>query len=141
MPMQHLDALWKAVSAAGTVADIARRTQSYHFQVEKTITCYMQAEGVEVRLTRWEQPRIELVAQLQAAFGWRLAAEQDEAGVYIVAARRPVVGGLASATFRLAAPHEAYLIFKLAGGRLVLEDVDGTLHLPPGAGSVRLESV
>ncbi len=137
--MQHLDALWKAVSAAGTVADLARRTQTYQFQVTGPVTCYFQADGVEVRLTRWEDPRIEVVAQLQAAFGWRLAAEQDEAGVYIVAARRAVVGGLAAATFHLSAPYDTYLILKLAGGRVVLEAVDGTLHLPPGAAPMRLE--
>ena len=47
------------------------------------------AKHAEVRVSRWEFPRIEVTAQLQAPWGWRVESEQDDAGVYFVARRRP----------------------------------------------------
>lgn len=129
--MQHLNTLWQAVNAASTVAELARQSQTFHFGVVKPVTLYLQAEGAEVRVKRWGMPQIQVTAQLQAAFGWRVATDQDDAGVYIVAKRRPVVGGLARGTFHVSVPHDTYLILKLADGRVILDDVSGTLHIPP----------
>jgi hypothetical protein len=72
-----------------------------------------------------------IAAQLQAAFGWRIASDQDGAGVYFVARRRPVVGGLSRALFRVNVPYETYLVLNLTSGRLVLDEVNGTLELGP----------
>jgi hypothetical protein len=79
------------------------------------------------------------MAQLQAAFGWRVATDQDDAGVYVVARRRPVVGTLSSALFSILVPQDAYLILKLADGRVTLNHIDGTLQVPPlEAGEIKL---
>lgn len=128
--MQHLNTLWQAVNAASTVAELARQSQTFHFGVVKPVTLFLQAEGAEVRVKRWEMPQIQVTVQLQAAFGWRVATDQDDAGVYVVAKRRPVVGGLSRGTFMISAPHDTYLILKLTDGRVVLDDVSGTLHVP-----------
>jgi len=128
--MQHLNTLWQAVNVASSVTELARQTQTFHFSVSGAVTLYLQAESAEVRVTRWVEPKIEVTAQLQAAFGWRLATDQDEAGVYVVARRRLVVGTLSSAVFSLLVPKDTYLIFKLTDGRVVLNHVDGTLHVP-----------
>lgn len=143
-PLQHLNTLWQAVSAASAVAELARHSQTFHFGVPQPITFYLQAEYAEVRLKRWGYPRIEVTAQLQAAFGWRVAADQDDAGVYIVAKRRPVVGSLSRAVFDVSVPGDTYLMLKLSEGRLVIEDVSGALHIPPpdadGRVALRTES-
>jgi hypothetical protein len=129
--MQHLNTLWKAVNAASVVTDLARTSHLHSFIVTTPITFYLQAEHTTVHITRWSEPKIEVNAQLQAAFGWRLAADQDEAGVYVVAKRRAVVGGLSSAIFHIALRHDTHLILRLTDGQVILEGVDGTLHIPP----------
>lgn len=129
--MQRLNTLWQAVNAASTVAELARQSQTFHFGVSQPITFYLRAEHAEVRVTRWTQPKIEVAVQLQAAFGWRMETDQDEAGVYMVAKRRTLVGGFSSATFNILVPHDTYLMLNLTDGRLVLEHVEGSLHIPP----------
>jgi hypothetical protein len=129
--MQHLNTLWQALNVASSVTELARHTETYHFGVRGAVTLYLQAEGAEVRVFRWTEPKIEVTAQLQAKFGWRMATDQDDAGVYVVARRRPVVGSFSSALFKVLVPQSAYLILKLADGRVVLEHLDGTLHVPP----------
>lgn len=139
--MQHLNTLWQAVNVAASVTELARQTQTFHFSVSGAVTLYLQAESAEVRVTRWVEPKIEVTAQLQAAFGWRLATDQDEAGVYVVARRRLVVGTLSSAVFSLFVPQDTYLIFKLTDGRVVLNHMNGTLYVPAAdaGGSVVLK--
>jgi post-segregation antitoxin (ccd killing protein) len=129
--MQHLNTLWQAVNVASSVTELARQSQTYHFNVSGAVTFYLQAESAAVRVTRWNEPKVEVTAQLQAAFGWRVATDQDDAGVYVVARRRPVVGTLSSALFSVLVPLDAYLIFKLADGRVTLNHIDGTLQVPP----------
>ena len=139
---KHLNTLWQVVNVASTVADFARQSQTYTFTVGQAVTVYLQAEQAEIRLVRWGQPKVDVFIQLQAAFGWRVATDQDADGVYVVARRRMLVGGFSRATFTLSVPHDAYLILKLAASSLTLADVDGTLHVPPTAvdGQLRLAS-
>lgn len=129
--MQRLNSVWQIVNAASTVRDLAQATRTYHFAVTPPVTFYLRAENAEVRVIRWTRPIIEVTTRLQAPFGWRVAAEQDEAGVYVAAARRAVVGGLASARFEVRIPQETYLVLRLENGVLHLENVNGTLHLDP----------
>jgi hypothetical protein len=129
--MHKLNTLWQIVSAASTVRDIAQHSRSYHFAVSGPVTFYLRADHTDVHLLRWVQPRIEVTTRLQGAFGWRVAAEQDEAGVYMAARRRSVVGGLSTARFEVRVPRDTYLIFKLHAGSLSLDGIDGTLHIPP----------
>ncbi|MEO8607069.1 MAG: hypothetical protein ABI690_04275 [Chloroflexota bacterium] len=129
--MQHLNTLWQAVNVASSVTELARQSQTFHFNVNGAVTFYLQAESAEVRVTRWNEPKIEVMAQVQAAFGWRMETDQDEAGVYVVARRRLVVGTLSSAVFSVLVPQSAYLILKLSDGRVTLNHVDGTIQVPP----------
>lgn len=130
----NLNTLNELASAVSTVAEIARHTQTYRFNVSGAITLYMDAEGAEIRVLR--QPDagnglIEVNATLQAPFAWRIATDQDEAGVYVVARRRPVVGAVASGVFALNVPRDAYCVLKLKDCRLSLEGVTGMIELPP----------
>jgi hypothetical protein len=131
--VKHLNVLWQAANTASVVGDFARQsqTQTYVFRVQEPTTVYIRAEQTEVRVMRWNVPQVEITLQLQAAFGWRTAAEQDDAGVYVVAKRRPLLGAVSSAVIRVIAPHDAYLLLKLENGRVLLDEVWGTLRLPP----------
>lgn len=139
--VDHLNTIWKAVNVASTVSEMARQSQTYHFPVSGPITLYLRAEQAEVRLTRWAKPEIEVTAQLQVAFGWKLVTDQDEAGVYIVAKRRALVGGFSSVIFSILAPPDTYLLLNLDESRVLLEHVDGTLHIPPAGaeGTLKIE--
>jgi hypothetical protein len=87
--MQKLNTLWQLVNAAfvnaaSSVRDITHHTKTYYFGVNGQITFYLQAENAEVNIKRWMRPQIEVTVKLQASFGWRIAAEQDDAGVYSI---------------------------------------------------------
>lgn len=129
--MQHLNTLSQLVNAASTVVELTRSSQTYTFNVGSRVTCYLHVAGGEVRVTRRDAPVIDVTAQLQAPFAWRIAAEQDEAGVYFVALRRPIVGAMAGASFAVAVPTDAHLTLQLERTRLTLEAVDGVIDLPP----------
>ncbi len=131
--MQNLNTLWKIASAASEVAELARSSDTYRFNVEGEITFFLHTHHAEVRVTRWTEARIEVVAQLQAPFGWRVETDQDDAGVYFVARRRPVVGGLSGAVFAVSIPATTYLVLKLEQGRLLLDNLSGTVNVPPPA--------
>lgn len=95
--MQHLDKLWKVINAAGTVRDLAQESKTLRFQVQPPITLYLHAEHATVIIHRHDEPVITVDTVLQAGFGWRLADDQDDAGVYLVAKRRTLVGGMSRA--------------------------------------------
>lgn len=129
--MQRLNTLWQMANAASSVRDFTQESRVYTFQVDPLVTFYLQADNTEVHVKRWERPMIEVKTTLQAPFGWRVVTDQDDVGVYVVARRRAVVGGLSSARFTVVVPRAAYLILKLAEGALKLDNINGTLRIPP----------
>ena len=136
--MQHLNTLSQVMSAASSVAELARASQHYSFLVRPGSTCYVHVAGGEIRIARQPATLVEISAKLQAPFGWRIAAEQDEAGVYFVALRRAIVGALADASFLVTVPQDAHLTLKLDHTRLCLENVEGTFELSPQTIMLRL---
>jgi hypothetical protein len=128
--MQRIHRLMQVVNAASSVAEIVREKQVYRYGVQSACALYLHAEGAEVRLFRWELPAIEIVAQLQASFGWRIASEQDEAGVYFVAKRRPFVGAVAGGTFALTVPRETHVILRLERCQVWMTNVSSTVEIP-----------
>ena len=129
--MQHLNTLTQLVNAASSVVDLARSSRTYVFNVAGNPTCYVHVSGGEVRVARHDLPQIEIAASIQAPFAWRVAAEQDEAGVYLVALRRPVFGSVGGASFLISVPEHVHLVLRLQRSRLSLEDVNGLIELPP----------
>jgi hypothetical protein len=113
------------------VRDLAPQTKNYPFAVIGATTFYLQTENAEIHITRWSKPMIEATVILQGAFGWKIATDQDEAGVYIAAKRKMAVGGFSSATFEILLPHDAHIILNLETCTVTLNDVSDTLHFPP----------
>jgi glutamate synthase domain-containing protein 1 len=129
--MQHLNTLTQVANAASALAELTRKSTTYRFNVMADTTFYLDVSQAEVRLLRHPAAQIEVTMMLQAPFAWRVVTDQDEAGVYVVAKLRPVVGGLAGALFSVVVPDQAHLVLKLQRCRLCLEAVDSTLQIPP----------
>ncbi len=129
--MQHLNTLAQVASAASTLAELTRKSTHYRFNTGGDTTFYLDVSHAEVRVLRHGEPIIEVDAMLQAPFAWRMVSDQDDAGVYVVARRRPVVGGLAGALFSVVVPYQAHLVLKLEHCRLCLEAVTGTFQVSP----------
>jgi len=133
----QLNTLRQAVDMAADLREMTRSRRTLVFHVTEPITFFLRAENADVRIMRWDAPRVEVRALLEGAFGWRMATDQDEAGIYVVAHRRRLLGEFASALFDVVVPRETHLILKLDDGRLTLAHVNGTLHVPPA----RLEHI
>lgn len=130
--MQTLNTLWQAVSAVSTLREFTRHERTYYFAVQSPpVTFYLAADNATVQIIRWPRPLIEVTTSLQGSFGWRIATEQDEAGVYMAAKRRNVVGGLSSARFEARVPMDTYLVLRLENGALFMDNVNGLLRIPP----------
>ena len=128
--MERIETIWRLVN---TASDLVYENKAYEFNITSPVTFYFDAQHAAVALARWQEPRITIRARLQAGFGWRIATEQDDAGVYVVAKRRTLVGGMAQAKFSVQVPHHTYCILKLQNGALALDDINGTLNIaPPG---------
>lgn len=130
-----IERLGQIAAAASALTDIVRREQTLRFYTpDPTITVYVHAEFAEVRVLRHDLPQVDVTIMLQAPFAWRLAAEQDDAGVYVVVRRRPLmksaVGGFAGALLEVLAPAQAHLIIRVDDGRLIVENAHGTYDLP-----------
>ena len=128
---QHLNTLWQAVNVATEIREFTRKRQTFVFNTQNTITFYLRAEKADVRVVRWQIPRVEVTVRLEGSFGWRVAADQDESGVYVVAHRRRVVGEFSSALFQVVVPEDAHLMLKLENGRVTLDNINGTLNIAP----------
>lgn len=129
---RRLNALWQALSAATSIRELAQRSKTYTFPItQSTTTFFLQTEHTAIHIRRWSRPLIEVTVKLRAPFGWRVVTDQDEAGVYIAAKRRMVVGSLSRAIFAVMLPESAFLTLNLTECLLTLDDLNGTLHLPP----------
>jgi hypothetical protein len=120
-----------AVAAtAETAATATSKSFVQYFQIALPATVYVRASECEVIVKHQPGTRVELTANLRASFGWELVAEQDDAGIYIVAKRKMIVGKLSTARFMLVVPPEVNLVFDLTPGAVRLANINGKLTLP-----------
>ena len=117
-------------AAAEAVPVTSPRSLTQVFNVTPPITVYVRASHCRVTVRRASAAKVTLEANLYRSFGVGLAAEQDSAGVYIVAKRKPVVGTVSRADFTITVPPDCHLAFHLTPGDVMFEDIDGMLDLP-----------
>jgi hypothetical protein len=119
-------------TATNAVTNTVDRPQSHTqiFNVKPPITVYVRGSNCRVTVQRSTDPKVILRTDMRRSFGLELAAEQDDAGIYIVAKQKRVVGALSRADFAVAVPAECHLVFHLTPGDVVLEDIDGMVELP-----------
>ncbi len=107
------------------------RTHISVFKVEAPLTVYIRASQCRVVLRYHALDQVELHARLYYAFGLQFVTEQDDAGVYIVAMRRRVLGRLSRAEFMLRVPGYTNLSFNLTPGAILVDELAGRVNLPP----------
>ncbi len=126
--MERLNTVLRTASA---LADIARQTQTFRFPATTGQAFYLHADAGDVRVQRHAAPEIVITVTLQVPLGWRVAADQDEAGIYFVALRRKLAVSVANATFFVSVPSGVRALLRLDGANLTLENLHLTLELPP----------
>ena len=130
--MRHLSSLRSAARVLNAARELAIDTQRYQWDVAAPNTLFLQAEQSDIRLAWHAQPRIVAKIQLRAGFGWQLTTDQDAAGVYVVAVRKPVIGSVGRGNFHLALPRGLHISLKLTQCNLCFADLTASLELPPG---------
>ena len=75
----------------------------------------------------WVSARLEL----QAGFGWQWTTDQDDAGVYIVLRRKPLIGSVGRGRLTIALPHCLHMSFKLENCRLCCDGLHTSFEWPP----------
>lgn len=128
--MQHLDNVWKAMNIVNSVRGLAIESKTYQWDITPPITFFLHVEYSDVTIKRHEKPTIVAKVELQAGFGWQVATDQDLAGVYIVAKRKPVIGTMGRGNFTITLPHNIHVTLKLEYCQLTLDDLNTTLDLP-----------
>lgn len=117
-------------SALGAVPKTSQRSLLQVFSVRSPGTIYVRASHCRIMVARHPDPKVILEANLYRAFGVELTADQDEAGVYIIAKRKAVVGRITRIDFTLTVPADSHLAFHLTPGDVVLQDINGMVELP-----------
>lgn len=107
-----------------------KHTWSLPMQAERG-TVYVHAQRVGVRVVRWAERSVQATVDVTPPFGWRFVAEYDADGVYLVLLQRALLHQVANGTLNLLVPHDAHLTLRLEGCLLTLDQVQGTLELPP----------
>jgi len=128
-----LDNLWKALRIVGAARELAIETRRFNWKVAAGTTFFLQAEYADIHLAAHERPEVVAKVELQAGFGWQLATDQDEAGVYMIARRKTLIGSIGRAKFDIKLPPQAHISLKLENCQVCLAELNGALDLPPFA--------
>lgn len=129
--MRHLSSIRKAARLLHVARDLAVETQGFHWDVTPPNTLFLQAEQSDIRLALHDQPQILAKVELRAGFGWQLTTDQDAAGVYVVARRKPLIGSIARGKFHFTLPRGVHISLKLTQCQLCFDDLTASLDLPP----------
>lgn len=128
---QVVTLLWELLATARALPDLARRRRVTAYEVSGPTTVYVRASHSTVSVLPGAARRVQIEFDLRQAFGWQWVSERDEAGIYVVLKRRPVVGALSTAHLTLTVPADTYLVFHLTPGSVHLEHVAGRLAVSP----------
>lgn len=128
-------AITTMTTAAATAMGWARAAETYHFdlsdrRLDRTLL-YIHAEHAQIVIQRHDAPNIQIEARLIAPMAWRITAEQDAAGVYLVALRRPIISAIAGAVFTVRVPSMMAVSLKLKHADLMQHDLSGDMTIPP----------
>ena len=129
--MRHLGKLWKAAHLVNAARELTIDTQRFQWDVTAPNTLFLQAEQSDIRLALHDQPQILAKVELRARFGWQLTTDQDDAGVYVAAVRKPVIGSIGRGRFHFSVPRGVHISLKLEQCQLCFDDLSASLDLPP----------
>lgn len=129
--MRLLDNAWKALKLVGAARELAIETRRFNWELAPGNTFFLQAEYADISLRTHHRREVMAKVELQAGFGWQLLTEQDEAGVYIIARRKPLIGSIGRSRFDITVPDDIHISFKLDHCKVCLDDLNTSLDLPP----------
>lgn len=129
--MQTLRKARRALEIMGAARDLAIESRQFSWDAPAGTTFFLQAEQADIRLTAHERRTIAAKIELRAGFGWQLVTDHDEAGVYIIARRKALIGGVARARFDITLPADLHVSLKLEHCQVCLVNVNAALDLPP----------
>ncbi len=125
--------LWKAAALVSAARDLALETRRFRWDLEDQGTFFLQAEQTDIRIAGRAPGLAMAKLELPASFGWQWKVDQDEAGLYIVIRRKPVIGGIARARIQIELPRSLRLSLKLRRCALCLDDFAPTYEIPPAS--------
>ncbi|MCY4537489.1 MAG: hypothetical protein OXE52_04575 [Chloroflexi bacterium] len=129
--MRKLNKLRGALNLLGYMRDLTIESRNYEWEVRPPSSFYMEAEYAEVNLSRSQDNHLYVNVRLRASMSWKLAAERDDAGVYVVVKRKPLIGNIGRARFQVRVPHGVHISLQLEKSVLCINDLVGALDLPP----------
>ena len=129
--MRHLGSLRRTLHWLNSARDLTIESKNYQWEAAPPMTFFLQAEQAVITLTRHDKPQILAKVELQAGFGWQMTAEQDEAGVYLIARRKPLIGSIGRGAFDIALPADIHIALKLTRCQLRFDKLNATLDFPP----------
>lgn len=139
--MRSFELAWQIFSTARSLPDVTSRRHVVAYEVQNPTTVYVRASHCRVNVQRTPTAQVQVECELRQSFGWDWLVERDEAGIYIVLKRKPLVGALSSAALTLIVPPDAYLVFNLTPGNVHLADFEGSLAVAPVQGSSPVSAV
>ncbi len=131
--MRMLDKIWKALRIVGAARELAIETRRFNWEAAAGTTFFLQAEYADIRFAAHERHEILAKIELQAGFGWQLATDQDEAGVYMIARRKALIGSIGRGKFDITLPQHVHVSLKLENCQVCLAELNTALDLPPFA--------
>lgn len=129
--MRHLNSLRRTLHWLNSARDLTIESKTYQWEAAPPMTFFLQAEQAVITLTRHDKPQILAKVELQAGFGWQMTAEQDEAGVYLIARRKPLIGSIGRGAFDITLPADIHIALKLTHCQLRFDKLNATLDFPP----------
>lgn len=135
--MPKLDNIWKAFRIVGAARELAIETRRFNWPVAAGTTFFPQAEYADIHLVAHERPEIQARVELQAGFGWQLVTDQDEAGVYVIARRKALIGSISRAKFEIKLPQQTHVSLKLKNCQVCLAELSTALDLSPFASQMK----
>lgn len=128
--MRRFDNLRQALHLLNSARDLAVESKTYQWEVRAATTFFLQAEHADVKLARHNKSQALAKVEL-TGFGWQMAAEQDEAGVYMVAKRKPLIGSIGRGRFEVTLPGSIHVTLKLEQCQLRFDSLNARLDFPP----------
>ncbi len=129
--MRHLGNIWNAIKLVSSARDLALETRRFEWTVSIPNTFFLQAEHCDINLSWHDGDQVLAKLELQAGFGWQWTTDQDDAGVYIVARRKPLIGSIGRGKFSFTLPHGIHISLKLENCQLCCDRLHTSLELPP----------
>ncbi len=129
--MRKLNKLRGALDLVLSIRDLTIVSRNYQWEVRAPSSFYLEAEFAEVNLSRSEDNQLYVNVRLRASMSWKLTTERDEAGVYVVIRRKPLIGNIGRARFNVRVPRGVHISLQLENSLLCLNDLVRTLDLPP----------